>query len=287
MLTPPSARKRFGQTPFGLIIGAEKMYYIPYGDAIQNLFKASRDITSKPLTILGLRDQFGLSPEDLQVYRDDDSGLNPKPAPQSEHMDPGKRILHVTHRDLHAYLTGASLNEMTRTFIKLYNRQIESNTEITRERWTELPDLYAFLQTNMFQAAIRSLCGDHILRLCPDFPQQFWAADEAMLTYLRRVPRWMAPKKYAARDAALASVMKWRQFAADHFNANDAKLAEAEWEPIWGSRLMRARAKMCIEAGLSARGSAQLDFGMMWAYVCKLLLPHLSLSLPTAADLDS
>ncbi len=85
-----------------------------------------------------------------------------------------------------------------------------------------------------------------------------------MLTYLRRTPRWLAPRQYTVRDAARASIMTWQRYAADHCGEPGAA-ADDDWEPVWGSPIMRARADMARAAGLSPEGHAGLDLGMLWA----------------------
>ena len=47
--------------------------------------------------------------------------------------------------------------------------------------------------------------------------------------------------------------------------ARHPSLADVEYEPIWGVRLMRARAKMFDEAGFSLDGCASQDLGFVWA----------------------
>ncbi len=156
----PPPRKRFGQRPFGLLIGLEKMYYVPFGEGLQAMFRNSRGVTSKPLIVLGLRDAFGLSSADLQVFHDDESGPNPKPAAGHDGADPARRIFYRQHRDFHALLMGAPLTAMTARFVDVFSATVAAKTDIGAA-WTALPDLYAFLQREMFAAAVRSLCGEH------------------------------------------------------------------------------------------------------------------------------
>lgn len=261
--------KRYGNTPFGMSIGGENWYYIPHGEPVLNMFQNSRELNAKPLTTVALRDQFGMNAEDIQLYLNDDSGIRNEPAPGFEDMDPLKRIFYLNHKDLHALLSGNGLRGMTSRFVDEFIRRIHANQIVEPgDRWTELPDLYAFLRTEMFHSAVQALCGTKFFELCPNFCEEFWEFDASMVVFLRRTPRWWAPKAYATRDRALASVKKWRQHAWEHYDRGDNQMlkdGELDWEPLWGARLMRARADMFRNAGQSADGDAVMDLGMLWA----------------------
>ncbi|KAL2255259.1 hypothetical protein VTK26DRAFT_3735 [Humicola hyalothermophila] len=256
--------RRFKSVPFLVKIGLEDMYYIPHGEPIQAMFRNGRDLAMKPIVIVAMRDQFGMPPEDLAIYQRDGSGGNAKPAEGWEHMDPAHRIFHNQHRDLNLMLNGASLDGMTARFVANYTARLRQTTRIGDE-WTELPDLYAFLRDEMFHAACTALVGERFFELCPDFGHEFWEFDRQILTYLRRTPRWLAPRAYAARDRALASVKRWRRYAKEHVDYKDPALAEVEYEPVWGARLMRVRAAMFDKAGASPDGCASMDLGLLWA----------------------
>ncbi|GAB1317368.1 hypothetical protein MFIFM68171_07578 [Madurella fahalii] len=256
--------RRFGKVPFRLNVGLENMYYIPYGEPIQAMFKNARDLSSKPIIVVAMRDQFGMPAKDLSIFQRDGSGGNAKPLEGWEHMDPAHRIFYHQHRDLHAMLNGAALDSMTTRFIATYTNRLRK-TPLVSDEWIELPDLFAFLRGEMFHAACVSMVGERIFELCPDFGRDFWDFDSHALTYLRRTPRWLAPKAYAARDRVLASVKKWRRHAMERARYHDPSLADVDYEPNWGSRLLRMRAEVFDNAGASPDGAASMDLGLLWA----------------------
>ncbi|KAK1826202.1 cholesterol 7-alpha-monooxygenase [Podospora conica] len=256
----------FPATPFRLFVGPQKFTFIPHGDLVLALFRSSRDLTAKPLTITSLRDLFAMRPADLTVFLRDDSGIHAKPLPGFESFPPAHRVFFAQHRDLHNLLTGTALDVMTSRFITLYSSHLHSTPSLPRTTdWTPLPDLYAFLRTSMFTAATTALCGPHLLRLAPTLPADFWAYDRDLMLFLRRTPRLLAPRAHATRDRVLAAFAAWHAHAAAHFPASDLASPLPEWEPLWGARLNRARALMFSGAGLSAHGRASQDLGMLWA----------------------
>ncbi|KAH6847079.1 cytochrome P450 [Chaetomium sp. MPI-CAGE-AT-0009] len=257
--------RRFGSVPFRLKVGLENMYYVPHGESVQAMFRHARELSMKPIILVAMRDQFGMAPADVAVFERDGSGDTAKPLDGWEHMDPARRVFYNQHRDLAAMLSGAPFDAMVARFAANYAARLRAPAVAIGDEWTELPDLYAFLRDEMFHAACQGLLGEHIFALCPDFSRELWEFDAHMLACLRRTPRWLAPRAYAARDRALASLQKWCEHARATRDYRDPALAGVEYEPVWGARLMRARAEMFDNAGFSLEGSVVMDLGFVWA----------------------
>ncbi|KAK4142879.1 cytochrome P450 [Dichotomopilus funicola] len=258
--------KRFGRAPFRLFVGLETMYYIPHGAAVQAMFKHARDLSMKPIIVVAMRDQFGMSARDLAVFERDHSGDEARPLEGFEDVDPAHRVLYQQHRDLHLMLNGAALEGMMGRFVGNYTAYLR-DTEIVGqgEEWVELPDFYGFLRDAMFQASCKGLLGERVFEVAPELAREFWAFDQNLLTYFRRTPRWLAPSAYVTRDRALAALKKWVIHAREKLDYRDPSLAGVEYEPIWGSRLMRMRAEMFDNAGFSLDGAVCQDLGFLWA----------------------
>jgi hypothetical protein len=243
------------------------MYYIPHGSSILSYFKKSRELDGKPLILFGLKHTFGCPPDGLAQLDADNSGIHTKPAPGFENIEPGKRLFQIQHRDLHSHLSGSALNIMTVKFVSLFRQRLDDTAIVPTSEWIELPDLYTFLRNEMFHASLKALCGDLFFEIHPGFNDDFWAWDREMLVYLRRLPRWTAPKAYALRDKCHAAVQEWHRQASQRFDWSNTAMVEAEWEPIFGSRVMRARQQMFKGFGGSPETNASMDLGMLWASV--------------------
>ncbi|KAK0727675.1 cytochrome P450, partial [Lasiosphaeria miniovina] len=275
-------QKRFGMTtPFRMGVAGESYVYVPAGSEFLGALmrKSIRDVNNKKAVMRALRDQFGVPAGDLPIWALDESGFGAKPAPGFEGWPPERRPYHSQHRDFQAFLAGgAALDAMTAKFVECYTRQLllpplgqvrngggENDNDKHGTDWIEVPDLYAFWRRHMFHAAVYALCGSHIFDVCPDFADQFWAYDEALSVLLKRVPPWLAPARYAARTKAVESVRRWQASARAKFDWHDQAAVEADWEPIYGARIMRARQVMWRQIGQSETGSAATDLGMIWA----------------------
>ncbi|KAK3322012.1 cytochrome P450 [Apodospora peruviana] len=258
--------KYFRGLPFRLRVGTDTMYYLPHGEMLKAFLKNSQETTSKPSTIFAMRDVFGLSAADLEIMIHDDSGSATKPASGYEDMDPRHRYFYTAHRLTATLLSGTALDAMTALFVANFTKRLRTTGEVSEESWTEIPDLYRFLRDHMFRSSIDAFYGDHLFRLFPDFANLFWTFDKSAITiFLRRIPRWMAPKAYRHRDKIIAAVQAWGEHAQKHYDYEDQDLAKAEWEPLWGSRLVRARDIAFRNNGYSPAGAAAHELGLMWA----------------------
>ena len=242
----------------------QKFVFIPGGELLNPLFKSWREMNNKGIVLSTLRKQLGMPERDIDIWRRDDSGVNAKPGPGFEDWGAEKRPFFTQHRDFHTLLMGTQLDRLTANFVGNYKRQLAEQTAITDE-WSHFPDLYDFLRRHMFRASVRSLCGDLIFEVNPNFIEEYWAYDDALPFLLRGLPRWISPRSWAARDKALAAIRNWHASANARFDWGDEEAVHAEWEPLFGARLMRARQEMARDMGQSADGNASVDLGMLWA----------------------
>ncbi|KAM5349734.1 hypothetical protein ACJ41O_006239 [Fusarium nematophilum] len=260
-----SITSKFGNVPLRMFVGAEPMYFIPHGAPILDVFKSTRHLTTKSLGIMTVRDAFGCPPSDLEIYAGDDSGTDAKPAAGWEGVDPSHRFHFTQHRDLHSLLAGSSLNAMTGKFVEVYSKRIEKDARFKEEEWVAVDDLYAWLKDGLIRAAVEALCGEKFLELSPDFPHDFWMFDYHLPNLFKRLPKWLVPRSYRARDKALEGVMRYHEYGRTQFDFTDEEVLKKDWTPEFGARLMSARQKMFSTIGFGARGAAALDLGMMWA----------------------
>ncbi|KAK3367522.1 cytochrome P450 [Podospora didyma] len=258
--------RRYGKmTPFRLWVGMETYYYIPQGEMVQAMVKKSRELTSKPLVLKVFRDQFLMPAKDLAVYERDHSGIHSRPHKGTEDMDPAQRIFFHQHRIQIDSLNGSSLSTLVSRFTANYTAKLQTTSTLSNDgTWVELPDLFEFFKSEMFHATTTAVCGEHIFKVCPDFSSVFWDFDRNIMTYLRTVPRLFAPKAHAIRDQAIALVKKWQLWAATRFDVYAEDFTEPDYEPIWGSRYIRSRARLDKDLGISADGSAGAELGLIW-----------------------
>lgn len=239
------------------------LYVIPHGDGIVDIFKNSRVLSKYSVGIL-LKRLFGMQERDLAIWVADKSGIYANPAQGTESTEPEHRVWHIIHRDFQAHFSGRALNDMATKFAEFLAQGVAEMPEIDNVKWTTMPDLDEFLRRITLRAAVQALCGPGLLEVCPSFAEDFWAYDVAFPTIFRRIPRVLAPKAYEARRKLQENMRRWHVWAMANFDWENQAAIEESWEPVYGSRLMRARVVMLRDSGMSLDGWAALDSGFIW-----------------------
>ena len=249
--------------PVSLRLGTQTIYLISGAQNISGMFSRSRDLSTKPMLVKILTSAFGLPSPDARIFEADESGMYHKPSPGSN-VPSEKRLFHNSHRLFSQELTGQCLAELSRQFIRIFATRLRNKSEEIGSDWSETPDIYGFVRDEAFIATTVALCGDHILDLSPDFAENFWLFDAWLPTLVKMLPRWLIPKGFTVRDNILRSIMKWYEFSDKHFDQADEIPDDVLWEPVYGHKLMRERAKMYKLANVSVEGRAANDLGMIW-----------------------
>ncbi|KAI0126344.1 cytochrome P450 [Xylariales sp. AK1849] len=259
-----SLRSRFGQSPIRLLVGAEVFTFIPHGETIQALFK-SRDVNNKAMAIKAMGDSFGYPLEDLKLIDADESGPLPTPAPGFEDWEPDKRFFFAMHRTIHSLLQGKTLVNMVEQFLEKYTARVEGKKEMRYDDWTRVDDLYGMMKDDLFHAAVEAMCGNHFFEVAPNMAEDFWEYDRCLPTIFKKVPRWLIPGHYAARDRVLGNIEKYLSYADQHFDWEDQELVDSSWEPIYGTKLMRVRQQVYRKVGQRKEADAATELGLIWA----------------------
>lgn len=250
--------------PFRMSVGLDAIYYIPHGELVQTWFKNSRGMSPRPI-IIASEHAFGLPPKDMELMIYDDSGEDPKPAPGFEDINPDHRLFYHTLKDILSFTQGPALKILTPRFITNFTKRMQTTDSISKEGWTEIPDIFVWFRDHMFRSNIETLCGEYMISLSPNFVEEFWTYDRDLLLHLRRTPKWLAPRAHRDRQKVLQSIGRWQQNALNHFDYNDEALVNSDTDPYWGSQLFRARSIMMNNGRVSDEGKPALDLGLLWA----------------------
>lgn len=242
-----------------------KMYLVSGADHYVTLFnnKASRCMNTKAAVLLALENMFGTPSDVIPFYAADKSGVNSAPLPGSN-VRPEHRITYLQVKAAHKHLSGTGLAQMTEFFLGVLKRRF-SESQVKSE-WINQPDLYAFLQDEVFRAAVEALCGPHLLSQSPTFVQDFWQFVADVPTLIKGLPRWLSPRPYRTRQRLLDAVKKWHVYATTHSDFTKTGPTDLEWEPYFGSKLIRARQKYSSKMPwMNKDALAAEDLGLIFA----------------------
>ena len=169
------------------------------------------------------------------------------------------------HGALHGMLSGARLETLAGRFQKTIINQVPESITEADDEWTELPDLCALVEKNVFEAATRTVFGPYMVSLNPNLAADFWDFNRHVKALFMGVPKWLSPASFRARNKMTESVKRWQRHAAEHCNVDEIP-EDVEWESYYGSKSIRVRQQLLAKRGIvneSARAAENLAF--MWA----------------------
>jgi len=114
----------------------------------------------------------------------------------------------------------------------------------------------------MFTASTTALFGDEILKMYPTFGKDFFAFDRDFLSFLFQIPRFMMRQAIDRRTRLFDNLEKWSKEMHERSGGSPVDPEGPAWEPLFGSRLNRARQYDYKNRHLNARSAAALDLGL-------------------------
>ncbi|KAK5937197.1 hypothetical protein PMZ80_010497 [Knufia obscura] len=209
--------------------------------------KLGRDDQNQQVVVQGL----GLSKADCESYYE-------------YHTPPAKGAVagHIESEKINVeYLLKTDrVNEMTTEFLNTFKQQVsqafpDGATEINLNGW---------LRTVMFQASTTALMGSKILEIIPNLEELFFQFDQDMMSLFFGLPKFMVRKQVTNRDQALNTLTQWHQAVEQESNGKIIDPEAAPWEPLYGSRVNRARQLYYRKKNLPVRARSGLDLGMLF-----------------------
>ncbi|KAI0490288.1 cytochrome P450 [Xylaria cf. heliscus] len=229
---------------------------------IAAIYKNSRFISSRSITERAAKYILGIPSHIIPFYQADDSGMAAEVRKGSKVSQENRILYHQTHT-AQKFLASPYLEPLAQRYTNMFRSNIEA-LKIGTE-WVEYSDLYQFCQMTSSRATIEATMGSRILDLNPDLVTDFWSAKNSAPEYYRGLPRFIAPKIYAARDRVVKSIEKWHNFAFAHGDHTNTGPHDPDWDPIWGSKYVKVREQYMLNMKpLTAYARAAEDWGLMF-----------------------
>lgn len=234
-----------------LLLGGRPTHIIFSSTAIQALFKnrtLGRHSANQKVLELGL----GIEHNEAEIYYGR-AGILDKDA-----RDTQERLL------IDFILPTNRVNELTAKFSDSFRVQLkneEPNYPVTQDL-----RLFEFLRLRMFRAATTALMGDELLRVYPQFPQDFFKYEPRFLTLLFGTPKYFAPEAYKIRDKITTRLENYHAIMNEKLQGKIVDSdGDVSWEPDFGSRFNRMRQKFYTSRALKLRTKGALDLGFVFA----------------------
>ncbi|KAK8085446.1 cytochrome P450 [Apiospora hydei] len=221
--------------------------------AVQALMKAKTDVANSDIMIKDMICKgLGLSAQDYAKYVGHGRHL--------EHEVSSKHLLRPTGADV-----------LLRSFSRFMKAGVmEESTRLAGagdSKTGETVVLFPWLRSFMFKASATSFFGEHLFKEYPALMSDFWEFEPMFLDLLFGVPKFVNSVPHTLQKKVHRGMTAWVE-------ANDRAMGDkvpspdvpdVDWEPRWGSRLVRAREALFKSLGISAAGRASFELGMMFA----------------------
>ena len=253
----------FGRTvPIRIILPIFPNYVLSGPEHVTAYFKESRDLSTTSRSVTIMENAFGCPSHLVDAFKPQTPSVKPQTTSTTQ---PEESIETLIHRAVNTGLSGAPLDALTARFQEYLVEQIEEESESKiGDNWVEFPDLNAFVEKHVFNAAIRSMFGTYILSLNPTLAEDFWKFNRFIGALFMGQPRWLRPAAYRAREKMLENIKRWQRYAHEHCDI--ANLGDVKWEPYYGSRFIRERQVLLTKRGiLDETARAAENFAFMWA----------------------
>ncbi|KAL5603802.1 hypothetical protein FOVSG1_006552 [Fusarium oxysporum f. sp. vasinfectum] len=236
------------------------------GKQIEALFRRSSSLVPTPSLFDALTIFFGLSGRDIHIFNHDRiSTYEASVGFYMDHPDVSRRIMEHQRRDFVHYLQGRNLVFVMERFKNLAS-ELSAASEVG-PGWGHIPDLFSFLSNLILRANVEALYGEHLLRVCPTFCQDFWNFYKAFPNISKGLPRWLVPSSYQARDEMHQNFERWRTWCSENYDRENDELHDVKYEPIWGTQYVRKMIQRHEALGLSNNGVAVVMLGYFFVYV--------------------
>lgn len=173
---------------------------------------------------------------------------------------------HVQMAHIRQHVTGPSLTTMS---LKVYERlKYNISKEVSqdcKDGWTDIPNLFAFVQDQVTVALTETLIGSDITEQYPQMTADQWTYMDRSIEIVMGLPRSVISGAYNARDRLLANLKTWN-------TKSSALRNEGKADPVWdakaGSGLLQERQERYEKTpGFDEDAQVSQVLGLLFAYV--------------------
>lgn len=168
---------------------------------------------------------------------------------------------HFEHEMNAAYLTRPErVNELTAHFTRVLDEVFSKDADEIVKKGSV--GLYDWLRDRMFTASTTVLLGEKILEMYPNYCEDFFKFDQDFLPFFFGLPNFMLGDAVARRKRLLDKLEEWSKAMHEQSGGTPIDPEGPAWEPLFGSRLNRARQLDYKNRNLNSRTAAALDLGI-------------------------
>ena len=177
---------------------------------------------------------------------------------------------HMEHEMNAQYMTKHErVNELTAHFTRVLDEEFSKDAEDMVKR--ESVTLYHWLRDRMFTASTTALMGETLLQMYPEYCEDFFGFDQEFLKFFFDLPKFIMGEAIARRERIFARLEEWSKVMHERSGGQPVDPEGPAWEPLFGSRLNRARQIDYKNRKLNSRSGAALNAGITFGLASNVI----------------
>lgn len=257
-LTFPSQKVENGE-PIRMRLGNVHAYLIHGTRNVQQVFRCSKELTFEEFALRVAQKVKRLPAKDAALVAKDISGSSRLPLTETREED---RIWRKFHEIYESHLIGANaVSALTELFI---DTMIDELGTAATQGPIEI-GIDEFMKHHMFRASTIALAGRKVFDIDPNFADVFWDYDEDFMSLLYGIPKFLCRKGSNARDKCLETVKGYLDQGWQNLDWRACHEQNPDWEPNFGSKLVREREVAMEKYGIGLDGRASFQMGLIWS----------------------
>ncbi|KAF5631729.1 cytochrome p450 3a7 [Fusarium sp. NRRL 52700] len=245
--------------PIRMRLGNVHAYLIHGTRNVQQVFRCSKELTFEEFALRVAQKVKRLPAKDAALVAKDISGSSRLPLTETREED---RIWRKFHEIYEFHLIGASaVSALTELFI---DTMIDELSTVGTQGPIEI-GIDEFMKHHMFRASTIALAGRKVFDIDPNFADVFWDYDEDFMSLLYGIPKFLCRKGSNARDNCLETVKGYLDQGWQNLDWRACQEQNPDWEPNFGSKLVREREVAMEKYGIGLDGRASFQMGLIWS----------------------
>ncbi|KAF5710523.1 cytochrome P450 monooxygenase 3A7 [Fusarium mundagurra] len=245
--------------PIRMRLGNVHAYLIHGTRNVQQVFRCSKELTFEEFALRVAQKVKRLPATDAALVAKDISGSSRLPLTETREED---RIWRKFHEIYESHLIGSNaVSALTELFI---DTMIDELCTVGTQGPIEI-GIDEFMKHHMFRASTIALAGRKVFDIDPNFADEFWAYDEDFMSLLYGIPKFLCRKGSNARDKCLETVKGYLDQGWKNLDWRACHEQNPDWEPNFGSKLVREREIAMEKYGIGLDGRASFQMGLIWS----------------------
>ncbi|KAF3931637.1 hypothetical protein ABW20_dc0104717 [Dactylellina cionopaga] len=247
------------EVPYRIYLGGRTLYLVTSPRLYSKLVRITKTMSFDLLERVVFTRIFEMNLEDADKFCLGMHGMPPPPGMSKEEAEE----IALTPKFQKQYQNNwfgqtEGLEDSTNRFSLEWEKRLDG---LLGDQKTATTSVRQLMEHHVFWSATSVHFGPHLYEIAPKLSEHFWEFEDGFLKLFQETPKWMLRGPLKAREEMTIAIEKWIIQATEKAPSLSDDILWDEW---WGSRVLRQRAAIVDSRGLSLRGMALHQVGLLW-----------------------